>query len=111
MRIDPFPCGEQAEIPGAVPECHRAQISPMKRAAEPTAEAKAPVQGATQPIERDPAVSVQWEQGHVMILRFTDRATGNLIQQIPSEEVVRVFRAIQQMLREELAATQIEADL
>jgi len=46
-----------------------------------------------------------------MNLRFTDRATGNLIQQIPSEEVVRVFRAIQEMLREELAATQIEADL
>jgi len=54
---------------------------------------------------------VQWEQGHIMNLRFTDRATGNLIQQIPSEEVVRVFRAIQEMLREELAATQIEADL
>ena len=46
-----------------------------------------------------------------MILRFTDKVTGNLIQQIPTEEVVKVFRAIQELLQEESSAKQIKTDL
>ena len=51
-----------------------------------------------QPHERD--VNVQWT-GQVMILRFVDKQTGTLVQQIPSEEVLRVVRNLQELLRKQ----------
>jgi uncharacterized FlaG/YvyC family protein len=51
--------------------------------------------------ERD--VNVHWS-GQVMILQFVDKQTGTLVQQIPSEEVLRVVRNLQELLQRQAAA-------
>ena len=53
------------------------------------------------PEAKQAEVHVQWEAGQVMILQFTDRRTGELIRQIPSEEVLNVFRQIQESVQSE----------
>jgi hypothetical protein len=45
-------------------------------------------------------VSVSVTEGQVFVYRILDEKTGDLIQQIPPEEILRVIRNIQQMLQE-----------
>jgi len=109
MRIDPRQ-DKQIESASGTPErqaAHDLRIN-LKSAHRSAQESEELTHEAS---EKEKAVSVQWEQGQIMILRFTDKVTGNLIQQIPTEEVVKVFRAIQELLQEESSAKQIKTDL
>ena len=53
----------------------------------------------------DQARSRQWklqiafDESRNMIYRFVDSETGDLIQQVPSEEILKVVRTIQEILR------------
>jgi FlaG protein len=46
-------------------------------------------------------VKVQWEQDNGVILQFTDRTSGEVVRQIPSEQVLSVARFIRQLLQEQ----------
>jgi FlaG protein len=45
-------------------------------------------------------VSVSVADGQVFVYRILDEKTGDLIQQIPPDEILRLIRSIQQMLQE-----------
>jgi hypothetical protein len=48
----------------------------------------------------DHHVSVSVVDGQVFVYRILDEKTGDLIQQIPPEEILRLIRNIQQLLQE-----------
>jgi len=64
--------------------------------AEPAADAKS----------RELSVSVSFVENQVIVYRFVDKDTGDLIQQVPPEEVLEVMRGIDEMLNEENIAHQ-----
>jgi hypothetical protein len=42
---------------------------------------------------------IAFDENRNMIYRFVDSETGDLIQQVPSDEILKVVRTIQQILR------------
>src|SRR5690348_16284444 len=44
-------------------------------------------------------LSISFDKGQIIIYRFLDKETGDLIQQVPPEEVLRVVRSIQELLQ------------
>jgi uncharacterized FlaG/YvyC family protein len=46
-------------------------------------------------------VSVQWNEDRVMIIRFLDKRSGDVVGQIPSDEMLRVVHNIEQFLRQQ----------
>jgi uncharacterized FlaG/YvyC family protein len=45
-------------------------------------------------------VTVQFDQNQVIVTRFVDQKSGELVQQIPSEQVMKIIESIQQLLQE-----------
>lgn len=45
-------------------------------------------------------VTVQFGENQVMVTRFVDQKSGELVQQIPSEQVMKIMESIQQLLQE-----------
>lgn len=86
MRIDPRQ-DKQVESPPCTPERQAAHDSRLNtKSAQRSAQASEEL--THEAFEKEKAVSVRWERGQIMILRFTDKLTGSLIQQIPSEEAI-----------------------
>jgi FlaG protein len=45
-------------------------------------------------------VTVQFDHNQIMITKFIDQKSGELVQQIPSEQVMKIIESIQQLLQE-----------
>ncbi len=45
-------------------------------------------------------VTVQFGENQVIVTRFVDQESGELVQQIPSEQVMKIIDTIQQLLQE-----------
>ena len=59
---------------------------------------------ASQPETAQDVVDVQWDsENQIRIYRFLDHR-GDLVMQVPSEQMVNLARAIQQQLLQEAAA-------
>lgn len=50
--------------------------------------------------------SVQWNDDQVMIVRLVNKRTGDLVEQVPSDEMLKVVHNLQQLLRRQAAASQ-----
>jgi len=50
-------------------------------------------------------VNVKWDHSDGVIVTFTDKKSGDIVRQIPSEQVLSVARFIRQMLEEEGVTT------
>jgi len=59
-----------------------------------------PVHATLAPVPVPAAVSVSLDQDRNTIYRFIDQRTGDLIRQIPPEEVLRIMRNIQNLLQQ-----------
>ena len=102
MRIDPIESPvvaaglAQAHRPGAPtnPVVDGAVSSPYLREAEA---AVSPKRSST-PSMPEHEVNVQVDDSLHRIYRFVDKQTGDLIQQVPPEELLRVMRNISEML-------------
>ena len=46
-------------------------------------------------------VNVQYSSDDGVVLKFTDKVSGEVVRQIPSEQVLSVARFIRQMLQEQ----------
>ena len=46
-------------------------------------------------------VHMQWSSDDGVVLKFTDKISGEVVRQIPSEQVLSVARFIRQMLQEQ----------
>jgi hypothetical protein len=75
-------------------------------AARETSQTPNPISQPTAPQER---LQISFGDGQILIYRFFDQQTGELVQQIPPEEVLRVVRGIQEMLQK--ASNQEQLDL
>jgi len=52
----------------------------------------------------DTSVQVQWDANDGVVVQITDKSSGQLVRQIPSEQVLNVARFIDQLLQEERIA-------
>ena len=98
MVLDPIRLTELPAVPDAAParsEGVRAQA----------AKSVAPPPQAVQPIAPPPdsraEVNVKWDRSDGVIVTFTDKKSGDIVRQIPSEQVLSVARFIRQLLEEE----------
>jgi FlaG protein len=84
----------------------RTKLAEAEAAASPVSriERPAPLPQTVSPHSpvHDRDVDVQWS-GDIMVLRFIDKQSGTLVQQIPSEEVLRVVRNVQELLHRQAA--------
>jgi len=104
MRVDPalvFP-------PPAAPPADGAQVrsdvpGPVPGQSSTTENGSSPNQAAPPEAAQD-EVNVQWDsENQIRIYRFLDRQ-GDLVMQVPSEQMVNLAREIQQQLLQEAAA-------
>lgn len=104
MRVDPalvFP-------PPAAPPADGGKLRSEEPSSVPgqssTAENSRPAKTASQPETAQDVVNVQWDsENQIRIYRFLDHR-GELVMQVPSEQMVNLAREIQQQLLQEAAA-------
>ena len=95
MVLDPIRPNETSAAAAAVaarttsPSSHPESSAPV--AAKPVS-----VQ-APEPHEQ---VNVKWDRSDGVIVTFTDKKSGDLVRQIPSEQVLNVARFIRQLLEQ-----------
>ncbi|HZQ23154.1 MAG TPA: flagellar protein FlaG [Terriglobales bacterium] len=93
----------------------RAVISPAEtRNSSPQVQAPAPVQASTTSLplleHREQEVKRIFD-GKRMVYRFVDKQSGEVIYQVPSDEVLNIMRAIQEQLQRQQACNGIDRDL
>ena len=101
MRVDPLPAGGNTDL----------RLSESKAQTRQPEKVAAPREAATHAVEKpavvptalpEPArVSVSIDETREIVYRFVDAKTGEVISQTPPEEVLRVVRGIQDLLRAE----------
>jgi len=98
MLADPLRHSEL--LPAAVAVQARADVRPQDSAhAESAAQLTKPASvSAPQPSDE---VNVQWNSEDGVVLKFTDKISGEVVRQIPSEQVLSVARFIRQLLQEQ----------
>lgn len=102
MRIDALPIAAIA-----------AEVSladPVRKSANPEYSQPNVVNHSPAPVPVNPArqlsVSVSYIENQVIVYRFLDQKTGDLIQQVPPEEMLQVMRHIDELLKAESEAHQ-----
>jgi len=97
MALDPIRSTETPAVPDAA-RVRATSVHPSagKPAAAPTPSVNPP---APAPETRD-EVNVKWDRSDGVIVTFTDKKSGDIVRQIPSEQVLSVVRFIRQMLDE-----------
>ena len=101
MRIDPLPTGRNTDLslPAGKAQTRQPEKTTVPREdAAPVGQKPAVVATALPEPER---VSVSFDESRELVYRFADAKTGEVISQIPPEEVLRVVRGIQDLLRAE----------
>ena len=95
MRIDPM------ALPTSIPDLSRS-VSPRRTTPPETSvsfPSSSPSPEVLQASEKE--VSVQWNEDKVMVLRFLDKRTGDLVEQVPSDEILKVVHNLGQLLRQQ----------
>ena len=101
MRVDPFPIAGNTDLhpPESKGQASPAQRTPApSRPSAPALEEAAAASTALPPPER---VSVSVDETRELVYKFVDARTGEVLSQIPPEEVLRIVRGIQDLLRAE----------
>lgn len=78
--------------------------TPGRKAAAPKASASPSVSS------RQEQLNISFDKGQIIIYRFLDKQTGDLIQQVPPEEVLRVVRSIQELLQRASEQQQLDIE-
>jgi len=96
MVVDPIRPPESPVLPetASARPAMDSTTSDRSRAVAPKSEEPTP---ATDTDE----IKVQWDANEGVIVQITDKESGNLVRQIPSEQVLSVARFIEHILREE----------
>lgn len=104
MRVDPALVFPPPAAPPADGGKVRSEGPRPVLAHSTTAENSSPAKPAAQPETAQDEVNVQWDsENQIRIYRFLDRQ-GDLVMQVPSEQMVNLARQIQQQLLQEAAA-------
>jgi hypothetical protein len=98
MFVDPHRLSPPPAIPDAVPP-HPANTRP--RTASPSAPVVRPAPVLVPPPAAPEDVEVQWDGNNGVIIKFTDKKSGQIMRQIPSEQVLSVARFIAALLQKE----------
>lgn len=93
MRIEAIPVAVARE-PSAARDLGNAAAA--ANAAVTSVEARAPL-----PPPRERSLSISFIENKTIVYRFLDKETGDLVQQVPPEEMLRVMRNIDNLLRTE----------
>lgn len=97
MRIDAI----QVAANAAAGTATKAERPGAKTDSAPSA-APAPLAAAAEvPKARELSVSVSFVENQVIVYRFVDKDTGDLIVQVPPEQMLQVMRSIDEMLNAE----------
>jgi len=90
----------------------RPSPEPQTPAKNTRASAPAPVRSAEPtpnlPQPRQYQVNASFGQANLIIYRILDKQTGDLIQQIPPEQLLRIARSIQELLKVEPAQPTVD---
>jgi FlaG protein len=99
MALDPIRPIELAAVSNAAP-ARATSVRPQP--GKPPAPAPRSIRPAPVPVpEPQDVVNVKWDRSDGVIVTFTDKKSGDLVRQIPSEQVLNVARFIRQLLEEE----------
>ena len=103
MMLDPIPTNPSPIVPDAAPA--RAAKAPSR-----TADSSIPAAWSLRPVvasapETLEEVKVKLDADNGVVLQFTDKKSGEVVRQIPSEQVLSVVRFIRQLLQEEETAS------
>jgi len=104
MRIDPAVPPFVPETGAHVPAGTGAPPSPSAPETLVPSPSNSPTIDMPQISERE--ASVQWNDDQVMIVRLVNKRTGDLVEQVPSDEMLKVVHNLQQLLRRQAAASQ-----
>jgi uncharacterized FlaG/YvyC family protein len=96
MAVDPIRPNELSAVQDAAPARTERGAS-QKHADAPAATASKPAPAsATEDLED---VKVQWDNDNGVVVQITDKKSGELVRQIPSEQVLNVARYIRELLQ------------
>jgi len=106
MVLDPIRPNDVPTVPDAAPaRSTSVRLQPDKQTAQATPSVQ-PV-AAPVPTPRD-EVNVKWDRSDGVIVTFTDKKSGDIVRQIPSEQVLNVARFIRQLLEQENSGQQTD---
>jgi hypothetical protein len=91
-------------IPDAAPPRATKQVR-LQVADPPSTTPRPPVTSPVPTPEPRDEVKLQWDSNNGVIIKFTDTRSGDVVRQIPSEQVLSVVRFIREMLQAEGART------
>jgi hypothetical protein len=100
MSLNSILPSTSSRVPDAVP-ARVAQPRPQTPSPSPPSSLHVvtlPAQAATEDVR------VQWKGSEGVIVTFTDRRSGEVVRQLPPEQVLSVARFIRQMLDKEAAS-------
>jgi hypothetical protein len=101
MVLDPIRLTEAPAVPDAAParkDAVRAQTE------KPPARPARAVQPIAPPPDTRDEIKVKWDRSDGVVVTFTDKKSGDIVRQIPSEQVLSVARFIRQLLEENTPA-------
>ncbi len=102
MFVDPIRLNQPPVIPDAVPARPQNTRPRTVDPSTPAVRSPAPALVLAQAAVED--VKVQWDASNGVVIKFTDKKSGAIVRQIPSEQILSVARFIRQMLQEQEAA-------
>lgn len=107
MALDPIRTNQAVAVSAAA----AARVTSVRaQAGKPPASATRPVQPIPTPVpESMDEVKVKWDRSDGVIVTFTDKKSGDIVRQIPSEQVLSVARFIRQLLNEKESGVRSEA--
>lgn len=107
MALDPI----RANVAVAASAAAAVRVTSVRAQADKASPGAArPAQPILTPVpESMDEVKVKWDRSDGVIVTFTDKKSGDIVRQIPSEQVLSVARFIRQLLDEKKSGTRSEA--
>lgn len=106
MAMDPIRPNEVVAISAAA----AARVTTVRAQTEKSSASAHPAEPVPVPMpETKDEVNVKWDRSDGVIVTFTDKKSGDIVRQIPSEQVLSVARFIRQLLDEKDAGNWNEA--
>jgi uncharacterized FlaG/YvyC family protein len=98
MGMDPIRPSELTS-----PDVTQVRVERPRQPVSDYSNAAAPIMKPVAP-QPDTSIQVQWDADSGVVVQITDKSSGQLVRQIPSEQVLNVARFIDQLLQEERIA-------